>query len=65
MNHPSYVTVYESIGGWKAVLLWWNPELGGFYEPMQTGSGCATREEAVAWAKDWAEAEGVEFRDRG
>jgi hypothetical protein len=62
----SYITVYKSIGGWKAVLLWWNPEMGGFYEPMQTGlCGYETREEAIEEGKYWAEAEDVEFRAEG
>ena len=62
-NHPSYVTVYESIAGWAAVLVWWNPELGGFYEPYQTGCGkYATKEMAEAEGRPWAEDEGLEFR---
>lgn len=60
---PSYITVMSSMGGWKALLLTWNPDHGGFYEPYQTGLGAyATREEAVSEAKWWAENEGLEFK---
>lgn len=53
-----YIDVYQSIGGWKAVMIWWNPEMGGFPEPWQTGFGAyATREEPEAEAVSWAEAE--------
>jgi hypothetical protein len=61
-NKP-YITVYESITGWTAVHLWWNPDLGGFWEPWSTGFGkYATREEAEVEAREWAEAEEMEFR---
>lgn len=64
-NQNSYVTVYESMGGWKAILLWHNPKLNGFWEPLQTGlAGYATEAEAEAEAREWAEAEGLEFRPR-
>ena len=63
--NDNYITVYKSIGGWKAVLLWFNPELGGFWEPMQTGlSGYETEIEAIDEGRWWAESEGCEFRPR-
>lgn len=53
-----FIDVYQSIGGWKAVMIWWNPEMGGFPEPYQTGSGAyATEEEAWEEATVWADAE--------
>lgn len=59
----SYITVYESIGGWKAVQVWWNPEMGGFWEPWLPGVGTyETRTEAVVEGKMWAESEELEFR---
>jgi hypothetical protein len=64
VSNPSYITTYKSMGGWKAVLLWWNPELGGFYEPMQTSDGFETKDQAVSWGKMWAKDEGVEFKER-
>jgi hypothetical protein len=62
--HKPYITVYESMGGWKAVEMWWNPEMGGFWEPWQTGI-CAypTKEQAQVDAEDWAEAEELEYRE--
>jgi hypothetical protein len=57
---PKHIEVYESIGGWKAVMLWWNPN--GFWEPWQTGCGAyETRAEAEEEARTWAEDESVEF----
>jgi hypothetical protein len=61
---PRYITTYLSIGGWKAVMLWWNPDMGGFYEPWDTGLGAydsqeLAAEEAMAWAED----EGIEYRE--
>jgi hypothetical protein len=54
----SFITVYKPIAGWKAVQYWWNPDLGGFWEPWQTGfCAFATKEEAVEDATFWAEAE--------
>lgn len=56
-----FITIYLSIGGWKAVHIWWNP--GGFWEPYQTGVGAYyTKEPAEAEAKAWAEDEGMEYR---
>ncbi len=57
----NYVTTYHSIGGPKAVLLVWNDELD-MYEPWQTGPGMKTPEQARQYAKDWAKAEGIEFK---
>lgn len=58
-----YVTVYHSIGGWKAVLLCWNTDHGGFYEPFQTSFGFDKKEKAIKDGKLWAEAEFIEFRE--
>jgi hypothetical protein len=62
-THKPFITTYESMGGWKAVQMWWNPEMGGFWEPWQTGN-CAysTQEQAQEDAKGWAEAEELEYR---
>lgn len=49
------ITVYKSIGGWKAVMV-----IG--WEPEMTGCGAyETREEAEDEAREWADAEGLEF----
>jgi hypothetical protein len=58
-----HVTITQGLRGYFAVLVCWNPEHGGFWEPWQSGIGSyATAEEAEEEARDWAEAEGVEFR---
>lgn len=60
---PNFITVYKSIGGWKAVMLWWNPDMGGFWEPWETGlGGYETAAEAESEAKWWAEDEGLEYK---
>ena len=61
MNKP-YVTASHGMRGHYAVMLVWNEDHGGFYEPYNTGETCATREEALEDAKAWAEAENVEYR---
>jgi hypothetical protein len=60
----SFITVTQGMSGYFAVLMWWNPELGGFWEPWQTGCGrYASREQAVAEAKSWARDEELEYKD--
>jgi len=58
-----YVTVYRPVAGYKAVLMSWEEDLG-MHTPWNTGMfAYRTREEAVAEAKGWAEAEEIEYRD--
>lgn len=65
MSRTSFISVYESISGWKAVQYWWNAEHGGFWEPWQTGIGSyQTYEEAYQEAMDWAESEHLECQAR-
>tara|TARA_R110001599_G_scaffold342409_2_gene564152 strand:+ start:10609 stop:10836 length:228 start_codon:yes stop_codon:yes gene_type:complete len=53
-----YITVYNPIAGWKAVLM---EETDGFCEPWQTDSfAYHTKEEAISAAHAWAAAEGLE-----
>jgi hypothetical protein len=60
-----FITVYESIGGWKAIQYWFNPDYGGFWEPWQTGHfGYATEKEAEEDAKSWAENEEIRYVQR-
>ncbi len=62
----SFITTYQSIGGWKAVHMWWNPDMGGFYEPYNTGmGGYADEKQAIAEAKFWAEADELPYVERG
>ena len=65
-DHPPYIEVYQSVGGWKPQLMTWevfDPEEGndGGYTPWQTGRGWATVEAACEEGRSWAEAEEVKF----
>lgn len=61
MTRKSYITVYQSFGGWKAVMLCWSPE--GFWEPYQTGVGVyRTKMEAEQEAEHWAADEEIEYK---
>jgi len=61
-EHSSFITVYKPIAGWKAVQYWWNPDMGGFWEPWQTaGYAFNTKENAIEDALAWAEAEDIPF----
>ncbi len=61
-NHKStgFISIYKPIAGWKAIQYWWNPEMGGFWEPWQTGSFVHESSHA-AWAEaqEWALAEDI------
>ena len=66
MKRTMFVTTYQPIGGWRAVMYWWNPEMGGFWEPWSTGfHAFATEEPAAQDARIWAQAEGVPYIARG
>lgn len=61
-KRKAYVTVTYGISGYFAVLMWWNPELDGFWEPWNTGFGrYKFRDDAVEEAKYWADAEELEY----
>lgn len=65
-EHPDFVTITSGMRGYFAVLLCWNPEAGGFYEPENRGIGSyGTAREAEPEARSWAEAEGVAFCPAG
>ena len=62
--HPSYVTTYLPIAGWKAVLMCWDDDCN-CYTPWQTGYfAYKTEAEAIADAKYWAESEDIDYRPR-
>lgn len=62
MNGYPHITVTKGMAGWFAVMLWWNPECGGFPEPYLTGSGrYAKQTDAIREAQDWAAAEELPF----
>lgn len=62
-NKP-FITVTKGMSGYFAVLMWWAPEHGGFWEPWQTGIGRYDEKwRAVSEAKVWAECEELEFKE--
>lgn len=62
-NDYPYITVTMGMSGHFAVMIWWNPELGGFEEPWDTGIGRYSKiEKAIAEAKSWAKDEDIDFR---
>lgn len=62
MNKEAYITTMDSIGGFKAVMIYWNAE-ENFWEPWQTGIGAyETREEAEEEGRWWAADERLEFK---
>ena len=62
-----YVSIHHGCGGWNSAVWGWeaDPDMpsGGYYQPLNSGVtntlGRGTREEAVAEATSWAEAEGL------
>lgn len=62
-SKKSFITVTHGMSGYFAVQMWWNTDLGGFWEPWTTGAGrYATREEAHHEARMWAEMEELEYQ---
>ena len=60
-DHPSFISVTQGMSGYFAVLMSWSRD--GFYEPWNTGFGrYSTREDAIREAREWAEAEELEYR---
>lgn len=58
-----YVTITWGISGHFAVMVWLNPDMGGFWEPLESGKGrYATKEEAIAEGREWAKTEELEFK---
>ena len=61
-NTAPFVTVYQCIAGWKAVLMSWDMECDG-YTPWNTSYfAYPDRKGAERYAKDWAESEEIEFK---
>lgn len=62
-DHPSFITVTHGMSGFFAVMLTWNEDHGGFYEPYTTGMGRYDHGDAAnAEAKQWAVNEGLEYK---
>lgn len=63
IDRNPYLTTTHGMSGHFAVLIWWNPEHGGFEEPYQTGIGrYETKAEAEQEARQWSESDEIELR---
>lgn len=57
-----YVTITHGMRGHFAVLMFWDAD-GEFWDVWQSGIGSyATADEAACEAREWANAEGLEYR---
>jgi len=57
-----FVSVTEGMSGHFAVTYWWNKEMGGFWEPWDTGIGrYRTEDEARVEAIAIADMEGIPY----
>ena len=61
-QYPDYVTTSSGNGGYFAMYLKWNAEIGQ-YEPWNTSEPFKSFDYAVIYAKEWAEGEGVEYKE--
>ena len=60
--YEAYITVTTGMRGIFPVMMTWNENHNGFYEPYSTGETCKDFDEAVIDAKAWAGAENIEYR---
>jgi hypothetical protein len=59
-----FITTTHGMSGYFAVMMWWNDDLGGFWEPYETGVGrYNTKEEAEQEAISWAESIEMEYKE--
>lgn len=57
-----YITTTSGGSGFFAVMIWLNPDMGGFEEPWQTGIGrYKSSAQAAIEAREWAAAEELEY----
>lgn len=66
MSAPSpYITTHQSIAGWNAMHVWWNPDLGGFWEPCDVRRVQSADEgPAIVAALQWAAETGLPYKPR-
>lgn len=61
--NPDYISTYLYGSGYGAIHLRWYADING-YDCEQTGIGrYDTLDEAIKEAKEWAEAEEIEYRE--
>lgn len=62
-EHATFITTTHGMRGWFAVMMHWNTDCGGFWEPLNTGFGSYVfKDHAEREGREWAEAEEMEFR---
>lgn len=60
--HATHITITQGMSGYFAVMVWWNPDMGGFWEPYDTGTGrYSTAADAEPEAMQWARDEGIKY----
>lgn len=60
-----FITTTQGMSGFFAVMYWWNPDMGGFWEPYETGFGRYSDEaRAIEEAETWAENEQLDYQPR-
>jgi len=58
----AFVTVSFGARGWFAVLMWWNPDLDGSWEPWEAHPDFfSTEADVVPIARAWAQSQGVDL----
>ncbi len=61
-DRSKFVSTRQGFSGHFAVIMWWNPDMGGFWEPYETGVGrYETYPEAAAEAKVIADQQGIGY----
>lgn len=57
-----YISISHGMSGYFAVMIWWNPDLGGFEEPYDTGIGrFSTSLKAIQEGQSWAKEQDIDF----
>jgi hypothetical protein len=57
----AFISVYKPIAGWKAVCVVWDEDEQEYFPEQTAYFAHQNKEDAIAEAKEWAEAEEIEF----
>ena len=61
-DNKAFITVYKPIAGWKAVCVVWDDEDQEYFPEQTSYFAHKNKDDAIEEAKNWAEAEEIEFR---